>query len=110
MHSVAREAAHGCPERRHDPVVSLRRRGATEAALRCSMKLPQPGSGYKRCFECIPARSVLRDEHCVPSALVDAREVRNLAACKTLGISSKSQAGAAEPALPALIACTAAQR
>ena len=64
----------------------------------------------ERCFECIPARSVLNDEHCVPSALVDAREVRNLAACKTLGISSKSQAGAAEPALPALIACTAAQR
>ena len=54
------------------------------------MKLPRRQSGLERCFECIPARSVLRDEHCVPSALVDAREVRNLAACKTLGISSKS--------------------
>ena len=62
----------------------------------------------ERCFECIPARSALDDEHCVPPALVDARAVRNLAACKALA-SLERQAGAAKPALPALIAWTAAQ-
>ena len=66
--------ADRCPARAHDRVRSLRRRNATER-FRCSMKLPQPGLA-KRCFECIPARSVLRDGHCVPSALVGARQVR----------------------------------
>ena len=58
------------------------------------MKLPRGQSGLERCFECIPARSVTHDEHCVPSALVSPRAVRAriyLAACKTLGISSKAK-------------------
>ena len=54
-------------------------RGATEAAFASYMS-PQWGchsqSLAKRCFECIPARSALRDEHCVPAALVGARAVR----------------------------------
>ena len=67
--------ADRCPAWAHDLVGLLRRlwryRGSASLLYEAANQ-----AGLERCFECIPARSVPHDEHCVPSALVSAREVR----------------------------------